>query len=127
MFAQEVVGRTSRGTIVSYYTSQRVPCLLRWLEFMVGLVYSDYSPESLQDIALGSAVEKLLELARGQFSCGRSADIAGIAGGFEGKVAGCRKRPVSKAGWMHSGRARRLHVQDPSSTNRKDTQDAMDV
>lgn len=127
MFAQGVVDKTSRGTVVSYYTSQRVPCLLRWPEFMVGLAYSDYSPEPLQDIALGSAVEKLLELARGQLSCGCSADIAGIAGGFEGKVAGCRKRPVSKAGWMHSERARRLHVQDPSSINRKGTKDAMDM
>ena len=88
---------------VSYYTSQRAPSALRWTEFMAGQAYSNDSPEPFQDITLRSAVKELLELTRGKLSSGCSADIAGIACSFEGKVARCRKRPVSKAGWMHYG------------------------
>ena len=63
--------------------------------------YSNDSSQALQHFALGPAVEELLELARGQLLGGRSADAAGIVGGFEGKIAGCRERPVSKVGRMH--------------------------
>lgn len=91
--------KRGRGDILDYVGEER-QCLRRRLS--VGhLEESDYSPESLQDIALGSAVEKLLELARGQFSCGRSADIAGIAGGFEGKVAGCLQQARYATDGLH--------------------------
>jgi hypothetical protein len=69
--------------------------------------YRDDAPQSLEDVSLGAAVEELLELARGQhLGGGPAARIGGVAGGFEGQVAGCSKRPVSKVGRVHGWRRR---------------------
>lgn len=55
-----------------------------------GSSYGDNPTQPLEHIALGATVEQLLELARRQHACGRRlAGIAGVAGGFEGEVAGC--------------------------------------
>lgn len=69
-----------------------------------GWPYSDDSAQTLQYFALRPAVQELLELARGQFFCCCSAAIAGIAGGFEGKVASCGERPVSEVRGMHNSK-----------------------
>jgi hypothetical protein len=61
-------------------------------------MYRDDAAQAFEDIALGAAVEQLLELARGQHVGGALAGIAGVASGFEGEVAGCGKGPVSGHG-----------------------------
>ena len=66
-----------------------------------GSSYSDDPAQALEDIALRAAVEQLLELRRGQRAGRRLAGIAGIAGGFEGEVAGCGEGPVSEVRRMH--------------------------
>jgi hypothetical protein len=65
--------------------------------------YCDDPPEALEHISLGPTVEELLELTRGQYAGGSLAGIAGIAGGFEGQVAGCGERPVSIGRRVHGG------------------------
>lgn len=89
-----------------------------WSRDRGGASYSDDSSQSFEHIALRSAVKELLELARGQFFCWRSADIAGIAGGFEGEVASCRERPVSEVRGMHDGGTKQLHDQKACGPNR---------
>lgn len=67
--------------------------------------YRDDSPQSFQDISLRAAIQKFLELARGQhLRGGLVAHICGIASGFEGQVSGCSERPVSKVRRVHSWR-----------------------
>jgi hypothetical protein len=63
--------------------------------------YFDYSTKAIQHISLCPAVEQFLELARGQRPRRRLPEAASIAGGINGKVAGCRKRPVSIVRGMH--------------------------
>jgi len=91
---------------------------MSWSRDRGGASYSDDSSQSFEHIALRSAVKELLELARGQFFCWRSADIAGIAGGFESEVASCRERPVSEVRGMHDGGTKQLHDQKACGPNR---------
>ena len=65
------------------------------------VAYSDDAAQAFEDIALRAAVEQLLELCRGQRACRCLAGIAGVAGGFEGEVAGCGEGPVSEVRRVH--------------------------
>jgi hypothetical protein len=71
------------------------------------MAYSDDAAQAFEDIALRAAVEQLLELRRGQRAGRRLAGIAGVAGGFEGEVAGCGEGPVSEVRRVHGSNKQR--------------------
>jgi hypothetical protein len=87
--------------VVSPKPSQTIPDIGPYIKLWWGRSYSNDSSQAFEYFALRPAVKKLLKLARGQLFRGSSPDIASIVGGFEGKVARCRKRPVSEVRRMH--------------------------
>jgi hypothetical protein len=75
--------------IVSFNPCQVMADICPYFDLWRGRSYSNDSSQALQYFTLGPAVQKLLELARGQFFCTCSPHIAGVVGGLEGKVASC--------------------------------------